>query len=358
MQPADLIAILHSRTGLHVERVKAVLRALVIGPSDKSLLPFIPRPIKLLVAFVFLLNWRSWPLVWHAKVFMPTLRVRLNAFFKARSLQNKRKFLGEISCVGADPFEVVSTIKRYASVDDIGGYHLSNSVYFKVCDFSRGKAFLDLFPAVLGDGAWIAVGATNCTYIHEISPGAYYDVKTTIGGWDEKWLYIVYHFITYPSKSSKSSKPSSTNKPLYKAPGTIPKSKIKSPLPEGAVLNCVITSACCFKFGRITVPPQVALIACGFGDPSKRRWFHVQELRYSKNYPPASTKPPVIKNKMQDIMRGGWKTAHVEDWPTNPHTGVNTFWELGEYEERRAHNVKEIFGPVHSGMKHLREKGY
>ena len=38
-----------------------------LGPSSQSLLPFIPRPIKLLIAFVFLLNWRSWPFLWHCK---------------------------------------------------------------------------------------------------------------------------------------------------------------------------------------------------------------------------------------------------------------------------------------------------
>ncbi|KAG8873866.1 hypothetical protein FRB97_006373 [Tulasnella sp. 331] len=241
-------------------------------------------------------------------------------------------------------------------VDDIGVNCLSNSAYFKACDFSRGKAFLELFPAALNDLAWIAVGATNCRYMQEILPGTSYEVKTTIGGWDEKWLYLVYHFVTYPSKPPK--KISSQRKSSYKAPRTVPPSKLKAPLPEGAVVHCVVTSACCFKFGRITVPPAVALITCGFGDPDKKRWFHVQDLRYSKTYPPASTKPPIIKNRMQDILRGGWKTDQVEGWATDPESGVSNFWELGEYEDRRAQNMREIFEPVHLGLKTLRETVY
>lgn len=114
----------------------------------------------------------------------------------------------------------------------------------------------------------------------------------------------------------------------------------------------------CLKVGRVTAPPAVVFISGGFGEPSKQRWFHVQDLRFSKTYEPASTKAPVIRNRMRDILRGGWKTEHVEGWETNPETGVSRFWELEEYEEQRADNVSEIYGAVQSGLRKLKDKGF
>jgi len=81
----------------------------------------------------------------------------------------------------------------------------------------------------------------------------------------------------------------------------------------------------------------------------------VQKLRFNEQYPPASNKR-VLKNKMTEILRGGWKTDIVEGWESNAD-GVSAFWELGEYEERRDENMKAIFGGVQLGMKSLRDRG-
>ncbi|KAG8892841.1 hypothetical protein FRB99_002403, partial [Tulasnella sp. 403] len=138
-----------------VERVKSLLYAL-IGPSDKSLLPFVPRPIKLLVAFVFLLNWRSWPFLWHIRVWTPVFHIKWDALFKTKTLAARKRWVTEVSCVNADPFEVVSTTKCYAGVDDCDyNLHLSNSSYAKSLDAARMRTAMEIFPAIFGDGAWM-----------------------------------------------------------------------------------------------------------------------------------------------------------------------------------------------------------
>ncbi|KAG9030148.1 hypothetical protein FRB95_004286 [Tulasnella sp. JGI-2019a] len=402
MSSSNAVASLKSRLigtgGTPTERVKALL-GLILGPSDKSLLPFIPRPIKLLVAFLFLLNWRSWPFIWHAKVFKAVFKLRLDKFLHARTVPDQRRWLGKISCVGGNPFEIVSTTYHYAGLDDSDyNGHLSNSCYAKACDSARMKAACEIFPAPFGDGSWLALGGSSYSFMREIPYGVNYEIKTTIGGWDSKWMYIVHHFVTYPTKKKSRSQtkapilklpdqgsdshtagfpsmatpstPSLINTPArssspplvstpqrvpYKAPSTIPKYKIKSPLPEGALVHCVAISTYCFKAGRITVPPAVAFIAGGLGDPSKQRWFHVQGLRFNDQYPPTSNKR-VLKNKMTEILRGGWKTDIVDGWEINQDTGVSTFWELGEYEERRDENMKNIFGGVQLGMTSLKQQ--
>lgn len=42
---------------------------------------------------------------------------------------------------------------------------------------------------------------------------------------------------------------------------------IRLRIPEGATLHAVAVSQYCYKLGRVTIPPRVALIACGFGGP-------------------------------------------------------------------------------------------
>lgn len=54
--------------------------------------------------------------------------------------------------------------------------------------------------------------------------------------------------------------------------------KALPPLPEGAVLHCVHVSSYCFKQSRITVPPRVALVAAGFGDPAVGRADRVKQI--------------------------------------------------------------------------------
>lgn len=112
----------------------------------------------------------------------------------------------------------------------------------------------------------------------------------------------------------------------------------------------------CFKIGRITVPPSVMFVANGLGDPSKQRWFHVQDQRFSKVHKPASNEF-TIKNKMKDILRGGWKTDVVDGWENGPN-GMSKFWQLEEYEESRQENMKLVFDGIHHGLKNLRNKGY
>lgn len=138
-------------------------------------------------------------------------------------------------------------------------------------------------------------------------------------------------------------------------------------LPAGAVLHCVHVSTYCFKHNRITVPPRVALIASGFGDPAVGRWDRVQEIRNTRQQerqlqqqgaaaagrkasPPASafswiapgTEAAAGKKRriggLREILLGGWRRYEEEG-----------LWNLTEYEERRRLGV-ERFAPLRTGL--------
>lgn len=87
---------------------------------------------------------------------------------------------------------------------------------------------------------------------------------------------------------------------------------IRLRIPEGATLHAVAVSQYCYKLGRVTIPPRVALIACGFGDPTRKRWERLQQIRDA----------PDGERKIKQILRGGWKDHEV--W--------GDFWEFEEFE--------------------------
>lgn len=84
-------------------------------------------------------------------------------------------------------------------------------------------------------------------------------------------------------RGNKASSVSSARKP------TAPTVEIR---PDGSVLHCFAVSTYCFKIGRITVPPRVALSFCGYGDA--KNWERASRLLHSPD-------------RGRKWLQGGWK---------------------------------------------------
>lgn len=181
--------------------------------SSRSVLPFVPRPLRFIFLLVLLLNVRSLPLVWHRKhssleypviywpllcshsivkylvrVFRPALLARLKAitFF---SPTKKEEWLDSLCPVGESPFSLICTYDTWASPDESDyNIHLSNSSYAKLADMTRLKFALAHFSTVFRDDCWIALGATHLRFIREIPLGAKYQIRMYVGSWDSKWV--------------------------------------------------------------------------------------------------------------------------------------------------------------------------
>jgi hypothetical protein len=91
-----------------------------------------------------------------------------------------------------------------------------------------------------------------------------------------------------------------------------------TPLPN-ATVHCIAVSSCCFKSGRLTVPPRVALVTSGFGDGVSDKWRRLQELRRT--------------NQLLPLLRGGFRAEEMESGE------IRRFWGLDEFEKERAKGV-------------------
>jgi len=342
---ASLVSQAKSRTAPWVNTLSNLLMVLKSSGSQKSILPFIPRPLKWLFLLLLMLNARSLPLAWHARVFLPLLNLRFKSiYFRRRGPAARLSWLKSISPVGTDPFSLKSVIKTRAYIDDCDwNMHLSNASFAKNLDSARLQICLDGFTSFFTEKGWMGLGASHFSFVREIPLNSKYEIHIVVGGWGEKWIYFVGYFVSYPKRGQKgkrggrtaeeiktngkildvpnisvSSTPLSDNTPAPGSPSSESNTLPNIPFPGASLLDpkatvhCVSVSSYCFKIGRVTVPPRIVLASCGFGNPDKGRWERVEKMR----------KEGTIK----DFLRGGWKTDEGN---------ASGLWEFEEYEKKR-----------------------
>jgi len=289
-----------------------------------------------------------------------------------------------ISPIGEDPFRMVIRYGSWASLDecDFNG-HLSNSSYAKTLDAARFKAALGMFPMFFRAGGWMPLAVTHYHFIREIPMLAFYEVRTSVAAWDQKWLYIISKCVRKSdgkkkcpaiSHSPRNGEVSSTSIMAISTPGPDPISLTVTPLqttpatsspslpdentikaitagligeePDGATLHTIVISQTCFKIGRITVPPGIVFAANGFtGVPGHSLANPHSEWSDAKRM--MSPRFGGSPKKLQTFLAGGWKDVPESD----------RWWDksLGErIEAQRVKNISMIEG-LRKGLEKARE---
>ncbi|KAF5377997.1 hypothetical protein D9757_010690 [Collybiopsis confluens] len=320
---------------------------------------------KSLVFLVLLLNIRAIPGGWHWRVFWVITKVRIQYLLqrtrasfaltlagktgrrKAEALNMRmEKWLEGITPVGAHPLEFQTVYRTWVSLDesDFNG-HMSNSSYPKVLDCARMKAAMELFPQFLRVGGVIPLSSTHFHFIKELPVFARYELRLSIGAWDEKWMYVVGRFITKNKttknttrSSSKSVTPGASDETNVTIPA--PSLSIKIPGSETAAvarlvtelgdsdiseehvtLHTVCVSRVCFKHGRITVPPAVLMATNGVSvhpwELAGAQSSTSEQPKYSPSNPPptwtSESKKLILKSmggspkQVREFYRGQWR---------------------------------------------------
>ncbi|KAG6377990.1 hypothetical protein JVT61DRAFT_14787 [Boletus reticuloceps] len=278
---------------------------------DRSPRPRLLSILKYAAYIVVFANAGSLPFVWHRESLafflcreaapehvedLQSWMLQCRFIFASKEERTRAYFAWaeNLSPVGANPFEIETVYRRWATIDDIDGFgmHLSNSSYARAFDAGRGKALIQWFPAWVHSGGVMLLGATHYHFLREIAPLSRYEVRVTIGAWDHKWIYVIARYVTRPSSrqatshSSQSSTPSTPTDTLTPTQGgyvdvehavaaiihsdtngTGSTRQIPIVEPDGAILHCVAVAQNCFKQGRITVPPAIVLASEGFTKP-------------------------------------------------------------------------------------------
>ncbi|KAE8381483.1 hypothetical protein BDV26DRAFT_301372 [Aspergillus bertholletiae] len=181
--------------------------------------------------------------------------------------------------------------------------HKSNSTYFTDLDISRGNLSLLLFSQRLSfrptpTTAAMILSGVQIVFRREIKPYQPYEVWSRVLSWDEKWIYIVSHFVkrgAFPHRKFLLQ-------PGIPGDRTRPKTS-DDQSPEKQVFASAV-SRYVFKQGRKTFPPEQMLVECG--------------LLPSKNSLPAgeglATWSAIEARRKRDLeaaqLKIGWDAVH------------------------------------------------
>ncbi|KAJ7871915.1 hypothetical protein B0H13DRAFT_1634086 [Mycena leptocephala] len=332
-----------------------------------------PTTAKYIAILLLVLNANSFPLVWHVRVWSAAFELRgallwhrLTHFYLGKEAKKAalRGWYEAHLPIGVHPFRTVWTYERFVGFDDSDfNLHMSNSSYAMALDSARFRLALATFPNIFRCGGWVPLAATHFHYIREIPMLTHYEVRTTIGAWDEKWIWCISRFVKPPSKNQRSRQQKPKNRrtasqtPSRSPTGSrSPLCMLKTPLDgrggnsasggvdgnvnengnadkvsqallaraarateeDGAVLYTIAVSQLCYKQGRITVPPAVVLAANGFhaasaSPPTQKFSLSSFSHARSTNLPPPHW-PAVrqLTSSMPALARfyaGGWRAV-------------------------------------------------
>ncbi|KAF8604536.1 hypothetical protein BDV93DRAFT_507482 [Ceratobasidium sp. AG-I] len=286
----------------------------------------LPRPAKWLFLLVWLLNVRSWPGAWHARVlsliawirFMEILDKVDGAFMrliypKERSLESQTR-----ACA----------VTAYMRICRLLNWSTSDKAWWtSVSPVGRTP-----FPTPHAQGPNQAVQIVaklwatpdDCDWNGHLSNSSYGKNLDPVG----MRVYFAAKFVTLPAskKAPKSLEPAPE---ISSAPAKL---SLKTHDTDGALIHCIAVPMMCFKHGRVTVPPKIALAVSGFS---------LSEAGSKKNWELANAIRARGTGAMNGYLRGGWKQG--EKW-----------WEpSAEVESERARRV-DILGKLMKGMDGLR----
>lgn len=165
--------------------------------------------------------------------------------------------LGEIDFLGHK-----SNATYLTDFDAARVYHLSSILRVGLHKWlSEQSGLVPLLPVLAG---------VECSFRRSIRPGQRYDIVTRIIGWDQKWCFVVSHFVKEgafrPRAFSDQGKGVKGKKEFRDENGDLEKGHCGETESDGdgkdAVL-AVVMGKMVFKNGRKTIPPAEFLSHCG-----------------------------------------------------------------------------------------------
>jgi len=220
---------------------------------------------RLLVVLLLLGNIKNIPFIWHMRI--------VNAFrFCCKSQRPK------VAVTHEQLFRPLITTTHAPLMEIDFNLHKTNSSYFSDIDIARTHLVCTLFSTGIehmrgGTSAitgakrpifGLALGAVSCSFKRELKPYESYELWTRVLSWDEKWIYIVTHFVrkgaVMPKKYTLYPQQNSAEQDNIKRRDSA--SSIDSMDGNEAVVATAL-SKCVFKQGRRTVSPALMLKQSG-----------------------------------------------------------------------------------------------
>ncbi|RXW21836.1 hypothetical protein EST38_g4010 [Candolleomyces aberdarensis] len=238
----------------------------------------------------------------------------------------------------------------------------------------------------------MALGASHFHFIREIPAFGKFEIRTSIGSWDQKWIYLVSKFVsqsqrskpsrvpprqaTQRSNGTRSSKSDSDSDSGYGSSTSSTPDISPPPSPQaspsffyesdGSLVHTVVVTQLCFKAGRITIPPSVVLSSNGYCQPIPSKGpsvlpYHLPSASSSPRSSPSPTDYPrhwpQVKRIASPLHGGSLKKLfafYSGEWRNVPER--ERWWEsaLGGYVEVRRSAALAQLGRLKEGLESAR----
>ncbi|GJJ09296.1 hypothetical protein Clacol_003518 [Clathrus columnatus] len=187
------------------------------------------------------------------------------------------------------------------------------------------------------DGGWIGKGGTYYAFTNETPVNSELEIRTSIAGWNDKWMYLVSRFISYPPLSEPSS-PRSPYTHSKRSSGSFSFASVPwvgVPIPEGSMLHCTAITRIEFQTFRSSVPSNLVLASSGYGI-THELFEKIQNWRFNDN-----------GKYIKELYHNAWRSI-----PVNERWWEKAFY--GEIELRRAEAARTLNTLVYTISTHNR----
>jgi hypothetical protein len=138
------------------------------------------------------------------------------------------------------------------------------TLFARGVDYARNARHRAGILGVSDDLIGLALGAVSCHFRKEVKPCQRYEIWTRVLSWDDKWMYIVTHFVRKDAAKPRSFTLLSSNNGATTSSSSSPRQGDLADLAtkENAIFASAL-SKCVWKKGRRTVPPEIMLQVSG-----------------------------------------------------------------------------------------------
>lgn len=216
---------------------------------------------KALLLFFVAVNFKSFPLIYHLRI-LNGIRFVLRSQRSPRQLTPDQLFQPLITSSKAPLMEIDvfghKSNSTYFSDLDVARTHFVTTMFSRAIEEFRGSTTMNGLSRQPKSAFTMPLGAVSCVFKRELKPYEAYDMWTKVLAWDEKWFYLVTHFVKRGAKiePSEHTMYPQQNKHSVDSQGKPDTSK------DNAICASALSKVV-FKNGRITIAPKVMLEFAG-----------------------------------------------------------------------------------------------
>ena len=204
----------------------------------------------------------------------------------------------------------------------------------------------------------IRLGGVSCQFRKEIKPYEKFEIWTRVLCWDQKWFYVICHFVKpgvvkpkgYTLQPWQKGKQQNKNDER-ESNGSATTASSESPPPHPAIFAAGIAKYV-YKKGRLTIPPDRVLRASNLLPPHPKPADHLESPPPAYSTPPSdSTSNTVAAVSTLDQITPGLNNEEdvvVASLKANlaPGDGDEWTWEKVEEERKRGLRIAESWGAL------------